>query len=313
MELHCRYLGYVYEDSQEFSVTVLSCAVFNCILTFPTFFLNLSVFIATLRCKDLPDVTRAFFLNLALADLLTACFSQFGDFIAFLLLSLTKSPCIVGEFTMLVSFTVISVSFLTSICVAFERYISVMYPFIYSIEATRRKAVICIVFMWAFSTGVVLPCVVKRTIKPFETVASFGVVSFELMSIICYARVYLVARSVRRQIRAEESRFNIISARKEEYKLLFTTCLIVFSFFCCYFPFQLVCLFSLFNVQGIPSYFVYWAWTIANVNAMINPLITCWQLSTIRNRVMSSWKRQTNNGITVMTVKSLQTKETCNE
>ena len=116
MKLSCGYLRYVYGENQSLKITFILCAVLNFILILPTFFLNFSVFMVTWRCKHLPEITRVLFLNLALADLLTACFSQFPIFIHFILMSLKKSPCVIGEFSTPLSFIIVSVSFMTSIC-----------------------------------------------------------------------------------------------------------------------------------------------------------------------------------------------------
>ena len=312
MEFSCSYVGYVYGDGPMFKTTIVVCAVLNSVLSIPTFCLNLSVVIAVLRCKDLSDVTKVFFANLALSDLLTACFSQLAVSVQFTLLSLRESPCVTGEFTSLVSFIVVSVSISTSVCLSFDRYVCIMYPFVYSTKATKQKAILTIAFIWLVSTGVVLPSALKRTIVPIEIFATFGGLCFGIMSMICYIRVCLLTRRVRRQIRTEQRRFDNTSTWKMESKLLFTTCLIVSSFFCCYVPYQLVCLFKLANIQGIPSNFVYWAWTIAHLNALINPLVTCWQLSSIRNGILSLWKMRSNPNTTVrqMVVKSAKSNGT---
>ena len=190
---------------------------------------------------------------------------------------------------------------------------SVTRPFVYNVKATYRKAVVIIVIIWLTSAAVVLPSAIARTIEPIEIFATFGVVYFELISMICYAKVRLVARRVRRQIRADEGRFINVLSRKRESRLICTICLIVLSFVCCYIPFQLLCVFYLAQIQGIPSYFLYWSWTIANTNALINPLITCWQLSAIRNGILSLWRRRANENVTAVTVKSSWTNRTINE
>ena len=307
MEISCNYIGYVYEDSQAFKITFILCAILNLLLSIPTSLFNLSIFIVTLRCKKLPDVTQVFFASLSLADLFTGCFSQFTSFIKFTALSLGKSPCFISELAAPVSFLVVSVSFFTSVCLAIERYISVMHPFVYNDVATQRKAIGISALVWLICTVGVAISFIKRNLTPIDIFTTYGFLCFELICLVCYSRVYLEARRIRKQIRTEQKRLDTQSTRKTKSNLMFTTCLIILSFFCCHAPFQLVCLFKLHNVNVLPGYSVYWGWTIAHLNAFINPLITCCQLSVIRNDVLSLWKRSKNHNITTVIVKNVQT------
>ena len=310
MEFSCN--GYVYEDSTSFKITILLCAILNFFLSIPTFFIDLAVFTATLKCKHLPHVTKVFFANLALANSLTACFSQLTTAINFTLISLKKSPCFIAEFSGLLSFAVISVSFLTSVCLALERYISVIHPFVYSVKATRRKAVGTTVFLWFICYTCVLPSLVNKNSTVITMVAGFAIIFFDILCVVCYLKVYLVTRRIKRQISVEQRRFDTAPTRKTGSKLMLSTCFIILSFVCSYFPVQVVALFTLTNTHGTFSCFMYWTWTIAHTNALINPLITCWQLSTIRNGVLSLWKRQTHYNITMVRAKGIGTSATKN-
>ena len=259
MEISCH--GYVYEDSTSLKVTIILCAILNFSLSIPTFFLNLAVFVATLKCKHLPHVTQVFFASLALADSLTACFSQLMTAVNFTLLSLKKSPCFIAEFSGSLSFAVISVSFLTSICLALERYISVLHPFVYSAKATRRKAVGTTVFIWFICCVCVLPRLVNKTSTVISIVAGSAIIWFEILCAVCYSRVYLVTRRIRRQISVEEKRFDIVPKGKAESKLSWALALSYYHYMLLLpisggFSFQFdqhkenSCLFSILDLDG---------------------------------------------------------------
>ena len=307
MELSCSYLGYVYEDTQTFKVNMIVNAILNLILSIPTFFLNLSVFIVVLRTRHLPDITRLLFANLAFVDLIAGCMSQFTFVFILILLSLGRSPCFMSHITTPTGFIIGQISFLTLTCLAVERYTSVIYPLVYSIRATRKIAINIIIFTWVVSISIVLPCVLQRVYKPIEVFGGTFLVCLQVITVLCSSKVYAVTRRVRRKIQNEANRFNQVLPMRRDSKLMLTTGFIILSLILCYSHFQLLSILNLLNVQGVPSYFVYWTWTIAMANASLNPIITCYQLSTIRNGVLSLWKRQRNDNITVLVIKSTGT------
>ena len=307
MELSCSFLGYVYENTRTFKVSLMLNTILNLILSIPKFFLNLSVFVVVLRSKHLPDVTRLFFANLASVDLITGCMSQFTGFIVSVLLSLGKNLCFMAQVTTPTGFIIANISFMTLTCLAAERYTSVIYPFIYSLKATQRIAIRSIVFSWVVSISIVIPCAILKIYKTIEVIGGVGLITSEIISIVCSSKVYLVTRRIRRKIQNEERRFNNVLPARKDSKLMLTTGFIILSLIICYAPFQLLSILNLTKVQGIPSSFVYWTWTIALANASLNPIISCYQLSTIRHGVFYLWKRQPNHNITVLAVKNTGT------
>ena len=193
-------------------------------------------------------------------------------------------------------FPVISISFLTSVCLAPERYISVIHPFVYSIKATQRKAVGAIALIWLINCACVLPSFVSKTSTVLHIAAGSTITFFEIVCVICYSRVYLVTRRIRRQIRMEEKRFHTVPAvpeRKTESKLMLSTCSIVLSFVCSYFLFQVSSLFKLTKTHRNFSCFC-----TGHGQLRIQMLCrdqsfdTCWQLSAIWKGVLSLWEKK---------------------
>ena len=124
MNLSCNYVGFVYEGTQKYRISLIVCALSNLILSIPTTILNLSVFIVILRSTHLPDVTRLLLANLALVNSLAGWMAQLTNFVQFILLSLRRDPCGIVEVTSPVGFVITGVSCLTLIFLALERYVS---------------------------------------------------------------------------------------------------------------------------------------------------------------------------------------------
>ena len=133
------------------------------------------------------------------------------------------------------------------------------------------------------------------------------ILTFSLVDIFCYLRIYLQTKRIEMQIAIIQTKaFSGGNARrpKSESKVAQVTGMILLNVFLCYIPLLGCFLYEAFTgeMSRGSHHILYWAALPALLNSLLNPVISCMQLSVIRNAVLS---RNTETKTSVIQIRTL--------
>ena len=290
MDLDCSHYGIRLKNETVFQDINETCSWINLILAVPTALVNASLIIALLMSSDRTKPCQLLLLNLAATDFLAGFANMPIQFVVFRFISLNKDPCNFANVTTPVGYVLGIASFITVSMIAVERYISIFHPFFHLSKLSSEKTAISVVILWVVSISVVIPSAASADDTILYSCVIFLVVVGTVVNIYCYFRILLRARKVRRQIQSEAARFGQQQSSERDKSLLRVGSLIVISMTICYTP---IATNSLANLAGLKSegidYALCWAWTLAMVNSLINPIITCSFSPPIRRKIAKMW------------------------
>ena len=286
------------ESEIPFSPTFLAVLiVFKCLCFVCGVLGNLGVIIYNLFMNNNKTPTSYLITNLAFADLLT-CLSVYPIWVTEFIMMLSRKhsnqyQVFFCKFTNSVNLVLVSISSLTLLSIAFDRYIFISRPLRYPLMMTWKKTCRILLSIWicavlycpvlAFfteSTDVRAAC----SLSPIVSLIAAVIYILTPFVFIFYLnhKIFKVAMVHLRRIRSENNRFmpsasgleNSNGFRiKRELKTIKTFAIVVGAFVICFFPFSMTTL-----LQSLVGNFMSQSvWILlgdlALMNSILNPII----------------------------------------
>ena len=277
----------IIQSSKSFKENNESCSWINLIMAVPTAFINLSMLIAIVSLAERRKPCELLLISLATTDVIVGFYNMPAFFLTFKYISEEKDPCFFAKYSYPVLLVLNCVSLITVSIIAWERYISIFYPYYHMIKLSSRKLLICIFLSWIIP---ILAMGLSHTLRSATIFRLFGYVvtlAGAIVNLLAYSRIIARARRVRVQIHSEQVRFGHGVIRARDRNLAYIGGLITFSILICYTPGGAVMFLSTFGYNTKKyDQALCWAWTLMMMNSLLNPIITCCFCSYIRAQVL---------------------------
>ena len=286
----CKFNNMPVRNASSYVASSYACAVSNISLVIPTILMNLSVIMAVVKLNGEMEPYEILIANLALTDLLAGLFSMPSLFVESLYVANLKDPCDFAKFTVTASIALGQVSFFLITAIAIERHIKVFSPFFYNSRVTSSLLAKLMIGMWFVSIAIAtIQFFAENVFVKFGTSSVISLLGTAVI-LICYTKILLRARSIRRQTEAEATRFGQGRMTEKYRNLLFIGGLIFISFFLCY---SLLMARSLWNLFGVKNrdldYIICWAWFCVLLNSLANPIISCVFNPDLKKKTTKLW------------------------
>ena len=283
-----------YSFLQEFSksVFVVICVV-DAAIFFSASFGNILILISLRKSQAIHSPSKALFSSLALSDLAV------GLIVAPLHFGLTlgivqDNPSLYCTFfapTTAAGYTMASVSTLTAVAIALDRYLAFRLRVRYRQLVTVNRVVLFLSLVWIVGIMFALSWTLDRNIS--HIVAACATFLCTTTTFFCYLKIFVglshQAARIQEQnqvrvARASHRHFNIPVYRKSVKNMFLIYCVILI----CYVPYFLA-LMLLFSVGLDSSTFlvVSLSYVIIILNSSLNPFVYCWRIREIRRHVLS--------------------------
>eukprot|EP00795_Rhopilema_esculentum_P016256 gene16256-7638_t len=271
-----------------YKANCIACATFSIVFSVPTVLLNVALIIAILKSSERKEPYQMLVQNLAFTDLLTGVIAMPNNSAVFIYVASSKTPCSFAVVTFAIQYFLGVVSLVIVTIIALERYVFVFKPYMHSSLLTSRAMAVISILVWLIAIAFLF---VSRVIKNIKLLLAMRVCIGCVLSaliILCYTKILLRARKVRRQIEAEAERFGHQRLTDKDRSLLLIGGFIIISFFVCYAPFFSKYFFIIFEVEGhVLKYSICWEWLLVMLNSLVNPVISCIFHSPIRRTILS--------------------------
>lgn len=295
MNFTCEHFGFYYEDTLAMKANILSCVVLNFAKTLPTILLNLFIIAITCRKRSDNITTKTLLTNLVIVDLIMGTFTSPFAAAEFMLIYLHKDPCFLTTISAPLSFIFGAVSFVTLAALAIDSFVLFCHPFRHA-KMQNKPTVICmLITVWLLP---LYPTINAAANEDMRQLDQFVLVTGTLIIIIntfCYGMIYRLIRHHQRQIHGTEARFGINNHAHKNKGLVSCGIMLLIATIFCYFPMVMLSTFSLATNRSnkrLIGYFTYWAWTLAALNSLLNPILKFYRLTSIRRAFKEFWRRR---------------------
>jgi len=282
-----------YSYLQEFSkaIFILICVVDTAIFLSASLG-NILILISLHKSQAIHSPSKALFSSLALSDLAV------GVIVAPLHFGLTlgivqDNPLLYCTFfapTTAAGYTMASVSTLTAVAIALDRYLAFRLRIRYRQLITVNRVVLLLSLVWIIGILFALSWTFDRNIS--HIVGACATFLCTTTTFYCYLKIFVGLRHQAAQIqeqnqvaRASHRQFFNIPVYKQSVKNMF---LIYCVILICYLPYFLA-LMLLFSVGLGSSTFLVLSlsYVIISLNSSLNPFVYCWRIREIRRQVLS--------------------------
>eukprot|EP00794_Sanderia_malayensis_P011101 gene11105-12270_t len=317
IDIPCYKYGYYYDNSTSLTVNIKICVAICAALVIPTTLLNASILAILIRDRGEYTTSKSLRLSLVVADLAMGLFTQPSTTIVFYMILRRRPDCRLSDVTNPISFHLAIASFVTLTSLAVDRYVKFLHPFKYTWLAKKPVMSFMIAFAWLIPLWPVLTTATSNSMIVMDRFIAYFGAFLVLVNIFCNIRAAFLIRKQRKQIRHDQQRFNnntnnnqVVSHYKHEASLVVLAILLLISTVMCYLP--VICL-SAFAARtnryekGLVGYLTYWAWTIACVNPLMNPIVKIYRMTSLRKEIIRLYfkcfrsSRQGNNIATIHT------------
>ena len=281
-------------------INILLCVVISALKMLPTIFLNLFIIMITCRNRNDNITTRILLMNLVVVDLIMGSFTSPFATIEFTMIYHRKDPCFLTNISAPISFIFGATSFVTLAALAIDSFLLFCYPFRH--EKLQNRAVIACVTTVIWITPL-YPTINTAITKNMRSLDKFIMVTgtvIILVNIFCYGMIYRLIRRHRRQILAREERLGLTSQSKRNKNVVVCAIMLLISTTLCYLPIIILSSIGLVTKRSnkrLIGYLTYWAWTLASLNSLLNPILKFYRLASVRRDFKNFWNRRVLRGI----------------
>ena len=289
-------------------INILSCVILNIVKTPFTILLNCFVLMILYQNQDDIITSKALSINLVIADLLMGSFTSPFAATEFMMIYLKKDPCILANISVPISFTIGSISFTTLAVLAMDYYIKFWYPFKHQKLQNRAIVIPVIAIIWVMPAYPVLYSAINKDMTTLDKYILVTGATIIIINVYCYIMIYRLIRKHRRSIRAEAHRLGINATQSKDTTVAFCGILLFISMCFCFLPITVLSgLSAATNRQNkrFIGYFTYWAWTLAALNSLINPILKFYRLASVRAALKDFWQKKFKKASNVETVRSI--------
>lgn len=278
---------------QEFSKTIFILICVIDVAIFLTASLGNSLILISLRkSQAIHSPSKALFSNLALSDLavgLIVAPLHFGLTLGIVL----DNPLLYCSFyapTTIAGYGMASVSTLTAVVIALDRYLAFRLRIRYRQLVTVNRVVFLLFLVWIIGIVFALSWTLDRNIS--HIVGASATFICTTTTFYCYLKIFVGLRHQAAQIQEQNqlgrtsnrNLFNVPVYKKSVKNMFFIYCVI----FICFVPYFLA-LMVLFSVGLGSSTFLVLSlsYVIIILNSSLNPFVYCWRIREIRRQVLS--------------------------
>lgn len=250
------------------------------------------IILVTFPNKSDSTTTRALLLNLVLVDLIIGTIASPFMVVEFTMIYHGKDPCFLTRFTATISFAFGAVSFLTLAALAIDSFLLFCHPFWH--QHIQKRSILVSVLATIWMTPL-YPMINSAVMKTMQEVHIFILVTGTVIifiNIFCYGMIYRLIRRHRRQIRVSETRLGNHNQSKKNKNLVICAVMLLVATVFCYFPIIILSSLSLVTKRSnkkLIGFFTYWAWTLATINSLLNPILKFYRLASIRQAFKQFW------------------------
>lgn len=291
MDLNCVTLPTLYSVEGNF----LICGIFNAILTVNTVVVNSGVlYVLIVKMKRYNKVSEVLIIILGLSDLLTGIFLQIPYTYLLFLWSVGLQSCPILIYTQCCGFALMLDSVVVISLITYDMFCKITKPFNYKESSLKFFLLFLLIVCTLTDISVVLFVYVLPTSMwiLFVTFASiFGLTMFIFM---CYAH-FKINKEVK-QIQENDPHFSQTLNYQMNRKTAKMSQSILIVFALCLLPSCFIILFT--SVIGytifIERYIRCWVSFVSLHNQLIDPIIYCVRLESVRNEVIRTFFRSNN-------------------
>lgn len=278
---------------QEFSKTIF---ILICVIDVANFLTaslgNILILISLRKSQAIHSPSKALFSNLALSDLavgLIVAPLHFGLTLGIVL----DNPLLYCSFyapTTFAGYGMASVSTLTAVVIALDRYLAFRLRIRYRQLVTVNRVVFLLFLVWIIGILFALSWTLDRNIS--HIVGASATFICTTTTFYCYLKIFVGLRHQAAQIQEQNQLgrasnrnfFNIPVYKKSVKNMFFIYCVILI----CFVPYFLA-LMVLFSVGLGSSTFLVLSlsYVIIILNSSLNPFVYCWRIREIRRQVLS--------------------------
>jgi len=278
---------------QEFSKTIF---ILICVIDVANFLTaslgNILILISLRKSQAIHSPSKALFSNLALSDLavgLIVAPLHFGLTLGIVL----DNPLLYCSFyapTTFAGYGMASVSTLTAVVIALDRYLAFRLRIRYRQLVTVNRVVVLLFLVWIIGILFALSWTLDRNIS--HIVGASATFICTTTTFYCYLKIFVGLRHQAAQIQEQNQLgrasnrnfFNIPVYKKSVKNMFFIYCVILI----CFVPYFLA-LMVLFSVGLGSSTFLVLSlsYVIIILNSSLNPFVYCWRIREIRRQVLS--------------------------
>ena len=287
-ELSCAFMGYIYDESPTYRITLIIIASFMLILSLPTFLFNLCIILSILRSSELHTPSFAVILNLAISDCLAGCSAYIFYAITCIRFASGYDPCPVAYIGTPWSHILAITSFNTIALQTIERYIAIFFPYWYHEKVSMRCIIVACLSTWLSSTVMVIIWLITKDNNTFYGILGCLSVTLFAATVISYIRIFREVRRIEKEIMIHQTAsYEDRKKIKSESKVTKATVIILVVVITCYSPALFFDFYFAFIGKKTKSASIglYWAWLLALSNSFVNPWIACRQLTMLRKAV----------------------------
>ena len=286
-----------YNSTQHFSKAFYICACgINMIISISSTLGNILVLCAIRKCESLHSPSKALLFSLAMTDLFVGI-AVLPLFIAYhltIILEMLNYYCVIAVSFATTSRFISFVSLLTIVTISVERYMAFRLRLRYRAVVTFQRVVSILVSEWiigALWSGLWFWSATAGVIS-----GAVSLVSCCLVALVCYFAIRRGIRGHVKQIRQRQNHgrtaiannIDLPQYRKTLRNMMWISGLLV----ACYMPF-LLALFAISILGRTDStrFAVSFSGISVFFNSSLNPVLYCWRIKDLRDRVMENCSR----------------------
>lgn len=241
--------------------------------------------------KSLQTNPNKLLVLLSIIDIINSLVSQLSFAIESFLFSFDLFYLTFDRAVSINGYAFTGISFLTVILISLERYIAILYPFIYE-KYYRLKRVILyhLVTCFLFLCLTVL-LLIGNLMEEFHLIMSILVAIGCIIILFCYYNIYQVSKkTLRRLSTISNIAVNEAKTHARNNRAAMVAALILLFLFISYSPFMIMSLWLSNNHDTrheLVMLILPWTQTLALLNGIFSPLIYYWRITEVRKKMIS--------------------------
>ena len=280
-----QFTPYVFDPGTQMAFKIRSLTIIPVCVT--GICLNLVVSMGMATHRRMRDLSLSkFLLTLTTVDFMISV-TALPVYIHYnILLSEGRFCCMVGNILLSTASSLTMMSITSIVFINIQLYLAILKPFIYTRKFNKNftfPILVCINIFWALSSITAL-FIIPTWWSTFRTSASgFGFLCYILISLLHY---FICKES--RNIRERSKSNSTLSCNKITRKTLRLTTSVLISFGLCYLPYIVMSVYTIIVpiTPEFNTYFDTWAEYIAMMTCVLNPILYCIRLGSVRRSVL---------------------------